>query len=208
MSSRADANSAIPSTTNLWLGLSGLLLLGFFVLSLLPIMLLNGGWVNHMLTPVGSYLPMFQLIWQEQPLGALQFILTKSFIAFAHRDMQTGLDIWTLEYDALTLGVYLIAALLGGRLLLPLVRNGRGERGMLVGLTGMAGLVLAFTYMTSIDHCAGPTWIGFVIAYGLGADGFELSWWWQGVLGTISLGLLGYGLWQQRHKKPLLQERL
>jgi len=110
MNSHADVNSATHSTTRLWLGLSGLLLLGFFVFSLLPIMLLNGGWVNHILTPVGSYLPMFQLIWQEQPLGALQFILTKSFIAFAHRDMQTGLDIWTLEYDALTLGVYLAAA--------------------------------------------------------------------------------------------------
>ncbi len=198
MNSRADINPAAPSTVPLWLGLSGLLLLGFLVFSLLPIMLLNGGWVNHILTPVGSYWPMFQLIWTEQPLAALQFILTKSLVAFAHRDMQTGLNIWTLEYDALTLGAYLLAALLGGRLLLPLARGGEGGRGMPVGLAGMAGLVLAFTYMTSIDHCAGPTWIGFVIAYGLGADGFDLNPWWQGTLGGVSLGLLAYGLWRQR----------
>ena len=199
MNSHADANSAAPSATALWLGLSGLLLLGFFVLSLLPIMLLNGGWVNHILTPVDSYFPMFQLIWTEQPLAALQMILSKSVIAFAHRDMQTGLNIWTLEYDTLTLGVYLIAALLGGRLLLPLARDGKGGRGMVPGLAGMAGLVLAFTYMTSIEHCAGATWVGFVLAYGLGADGFELSWWWQGTLASVGLGLLGYGLWRQRH---------
>ena len=186
------------SSTRLWLALSGMLLLSFFILSLLPIMLLNGGWVNHMLTPVGSYFSMFQLIWPEQPLGALQFILTKSFIVFAHQDMQTGLNIWTLEYDALTLGVYLIAALSGGKLLEPLARNGQVTKGLLTGLTGMAGLVLAVTYMTSIDHCAGPTWIGYVIAYGLGVDGFDLSFIWQGLLGSIGLALLGYGLYQQR----------
>lgn len=200
MNSHADIHASPPSTAALWLKLSGLLLLGFFVLSLLPVMLLNGGWVNHMLTPVGSYFPMFRLIWPEQPLAALQLILTKSVVTIAHRDMQTGLNIWTLEYDTLTLGVYLIAALLGGRLLLPLARHGKGGKGMLIGLAGVTGLVLAVTYMTAIDHCAGPTWIGFVIAYGLGADGFELSGWWQGVLGTTGLGLMGYGLWRQKQR--------
>lgn len=186
------------SSTGQWLALSGMLLLGFFIFSLLPIMLLNGGWVNHMLTPVGSYFSMFQLIWPEQPLGALQFILTKSFIVFAHKDMQTGLNVWTLEFDALTLGVYLMAALAGGKLLLPLARNSQQTRGLFTGLTGMAGLVLTFTYMTAIDHCAGPTWIGYVIAYGLGADGFDQTFLWQGTLGSISIALLGYGLHQQR----------
>lgn len=186
------------SDTALWLGIGAMLLTAFFVLGLLSVMLLNGGWVNHLLTPVAGYWSMFQLIWAEQPLQALQFILTKSLFAFAHHDPQTGLNTWTLEYDAVTLGVYLVAALLGARLLLPKAVTGRGERGMGAGLAGMAGLVLSVTYMTAIDHCAGPTWIGFVIAYGLGADGFELSWWWQGGLGAIGLGLLGYGLWRQR----------
>ncbi len=198
MNSHANTNAIVPSSAALWLGLSGLLLLGFFVLGLLTVMLLNGGWVNHVLSPVGSYVPMFQLIWTEQPLAALQMILSKSVIAFAHRDMQAGLNVWTLEYDTLTLGVYLVAALLGGRLLLPLARDGKSGGGMVPGLAGVAGLVLAFTYMTSIEHCAGATWAGFVLAYGLGADDFELSWWWQGMLASAGLGLLGYGLWRRR----------
>ena len=190
--------SRAPSQRPLWLLLSGMLLVAFFVLSLLPIMLLNGGWVNYLLIPISSDIPMFQLIWQNQPLGALQFILTKSVVALAHRDMQTGLNIWTLEYDTLTLGVYLLAALAGGKLLLPLVQDAPERRGVATGLSGVIGLVLAFTYMTSIDHCAGPTWIGFVIAYGLGADGFDLNPVWQGLLSLVSLVLLGPALWRQR----------
>jgi len=75
---------------NHWLLMSTLLFIGFFVVGLAAMTLLNGGIVNHMLFPVGTDIAMFQLIWQEQPLRALEFIVTKSLFVFIHQDPRSG----------------------------------------------------------------------------------------------------------------------
>lgn len=187
-----------PTLRGTWLALSGMLFLAFIVVGLLLVMAFNGGAVNHLLTPVGSYFSMFRLIWPEQPLGALQFILTKSFIVFAHRDPHSGLNTWTLEYDAVGLAVYALAALGGARLLLPLALGGKATPGLGLGLAGVAGLVFSATYMTAVAHCAGPTWAGFVSLFGLGMEDIEQTLLWQVLLGLAGLGLLGYALHRQR----------
>ncbi|HEC19525.1 MAG TPA: hypothetical protein ENI97_09285 [Gammaproteobacteria bacterium] len=173
-----------------------LLFISFFLIGLLAMTLLNGGMVNHLLFPLGAELDMFRLIWPQQPMVALELLVTNSLFVFAHQDPRSGLKLWTLDYDAITLAVYLLAALLGGRLI-DCARQHQNHRGLSSGLLGMSLLVLAFTYMTAIAHCAGPTWVGFVALYGLGFSGFEFYPYYQAVVATAGLGLLLWGLRRQ-----------
>lgn len=181
-----------------WLAISGLLLAGIILIPLLIVMLLNEGGVNHLLTPVGSYFSMFQLIWPEHPLGALQFIITKSFIVLAHHDPRSDLNLWTLEYDAVTLFIYLCVALFAGRLLSRPLPDGPRRTGLYAALAGLAMVATTVTYMTILDHCSGPNWVGFVTLYGLGVDPLNAYPFWQWTFGGAGLALLGWGMWRLR----------
>lgn len=179
---------------------SGLIFIGFFVIGLVAITLLNKGWVNHVLNPVGASISMFQLIWPEQPLAALEFILSQSFVVLAHKDPRSALNLWTLEYDAITLFVYFIVALLLGRSLTRVPSHDADRnfnistRGHFSALLGGALLVISVTYMTAIEHCSGATWVGFVALYGMGFDGFDLFPIYQWLLFLLGGGLLIFGL--------------
>jgi hypothetical protein len=181
-----------------WLALSGLLLAGFLLVPLLLVMLLNEGGLNHALTPVVPFLGMFQLIWPEHPLGALGFLLTKSVFALAHNDPRSGLNLWTLEYDTVTLVVYVVTALVAGRLAARALAGGGHRKELAAVLLGATAIALAVTYMSVIEHCSGPTWVGFVSLYGMGVDGFTIYPYWQGLFGLAGLGLLGWGFWRLR----------
>ncbi len=157
---------------------------GFFLLSvamgLALIMLLNGGIVNHILMPIAQYMSLFTILWDEKPLGALQFLLTKSVVTFAHKDPRSGLNLWTYEFDSITIIVYALAAGFGGRLLLKFFNNPHNYRwATIVGLIGCTLVIFSVSYMTSIEHCSGATWAGFVSMYGMGFDEFELYTFWQ-----------------------------
>jgi hypothetical protein len=168
---------------------------GFFFLSVLVglvlIMLLNGGVVNHILTPVAQYWSLFTILWDENPLGALRFLLTKSVISFTHKDPRSGLNIWTYDFDSITIIVYALASGFGGRLLLKFFANPRNFLwATVLGLIGCTLVIVAVSYMTSIKHCSGATWIGFVSLYGMGFDEFELYPMWQWLcagLGCLAL---------------------
>jgi hypothetical protein len=179
---------------------STLLFVSFFLVGLLLITLLNRGWVNHLIFPIGADIGMFQLIWPEQPLSALQFIVTKSLFVFSHQDPRSGLNLWTMEYDSITLAVYLVAAMLGGRLINH-ANQSRYRGGLLPGLLGVALLVVAFTYMSAIEHCSGATWVGFVSLYGMGFSGFDFYPYYQGVFALFGLGLLVWGFIRQAQAK-------
>ncbi len=183
-----------------WLWISALLFVSFFVAGLTAMTLLNGGVVNRILLPIGADIAMFQLIWQEQPLSALAFIVTKSLFVFIHQDPRSGLNLWTLQYDSITLAVYLFTALLGGRLISRARQTTRHSIGLLRGLLGVVLLVTAFTYMTAIEHCSGATWVGFVAFYGLGFSDFEFYPYYQGTLTLLGLGLLIWGLIKGRQQ--------
>jgi len=182
---------------NHWLLMSTLLFISFFVIGLVAMTLLNGGVVNHMIFPIGADIAMFQLIWQEQPLSALEFIVTKSLFVFAWQDPRSGFNLWTLQYDSITLIVYLFAALTGGRLISRARQTPQHNTGQLHGLSGVALLVVAFTYMTAIEHCSGATWVGFVGLYGMGFSNFEFYPYYQGILTLSGLGLLIWGFVKQ-----------
>lgn len=156
-----------------------------------------------MLNPVGAAFSMFQLIWPEQPLAALEFILSQSFVVLAHKDPRSALNLWTLEYDAITLFVYFIVAMLLGRVLTrPPSHDAKrnfdiSKRGYLPSMLGASLLIISVTYMTAIEHCSGATWVGFVTLYGLGFDGFDLYPAYQWVLFLPGAGLLITGLRKQ-----------
>jgi len=176
-----------------WLLTAAVLFISFFVVGLAAMTLLNGGVVNHILFPVGADIAMFQLIWQTQPLSALEFIVTKSLFVFAFQDPRSGFNLWTLQYDSITLMVYGLAALAGGRLISRARQMPQHNSGLLRGLPGIVLLATAFTYMTAIEHCSGATWVGFVGLYGLGFSDFEFYPYYQGVLTLSGLGLLIWG---------------
>jgi hypothetical protein len=182
------------------LAVSGLLFISFIVVGLVAMTLLNGGMVNVVIFPIGADISMFRLIWPEQPQGALEFIVTKSLIVFIHQDPRSALNLWTLQYDSITLAVYLIAALLGAKLINGARQTTTHNTGLLRGLLGMVLLVAAFTYMTAIEHCSGATWVGFVSLYGLGFSGFNFYPYYQGVFAALGLGLLIWGLFKQRQQ--------
>jgi len=179
------------------LPISGLLFISFIVVGLIAMTLLNGGVVNHVIFPIGADISMFQLIWPEQPQGALEFIVTKSLFVFIHQDPRSALNLWTLQYDSITLTVYLLAALLGAKLITGGRQTVPYNAGLLRGLLGVVLLVIAFTYMTAIELCSGATWVGFVSLYGLGFSGFNFYPYYQGVFATVGLGLLIWGFTKQ-----------
>jgi hypothetical protein len=180
---------------------------GFFILSILlgliAVMALNGGVVNHLLTPVFQYTSLFGILWDEKPMGALQFIVTKSVIAFAHKDPRSGLNLWTYEFDTISLFVYLVGALAAGYFLHTALTGGKvfKARSLWLGLAGCALVLASVSYMTSIEHCSGATWVGFVAMYGMGFDEFELypAWQWAtAVLGLTCLAAAAYAVRQER----------
>lgn len=194
----APKNTSRSSRT--WLLFSSLIFIAFFVIGLISITLLNKGWVNHILNPVGASFSMFQLIWPEQPLAALEFLLTQSFVVLAHKDPRSALNLWTLEYDAITLIVYFtVAIFLGHRLTRTPSHDASREfrlstHGHLPALLGASLTIASVTYMTAIEHCSGATWVGFVSLYGLGFDGFNLFPIYQWILFLIGIGFLAFSL--------------
>lgn len=190
-----DNVRTIPPT-RLWLITSAFFLLSFFVVGIIAIAALNGSLPNHILNPIGAYTGLFQIMWQEKPLGALQFLLNKSVFALVHQDPRSGLNLWTLEYDSITLFVYLATAVIAGRLLSNAIHISHSSTGLYRSLAGATSLVIAVTYMSNIEHCSSATWVGFVALYGMGFDGFEIYPYYQWIFGLVGLGLLGWGLFK------------
>lgn len=143
----------------------------------LMIALLNGGVPNRILTPLPQYYSLFSVLWDENAWAALLLMIHKSFFVIAHKDPRSGLNLWTMDIDAISFGIYLIVAwLLSGRLLLSRQQLSNQRRTLILSaaLIGSAMVFLSVSYMSVIAHCAGPTWAGFVSLYGMGASEFEL----------------------------------
>lgn len=162
--------------TSIWLQ-TLLTLLGIIVFTTLLIWIFNKGAPNHLLVPILQYGSLFALLWQDNPLGALQFIVTKSLFSITHLDPRSNLKLWTYEVDSLTLLVYLASAglfVISLRRYRQAIEYSRYWRSLPHAVVAAVLLCAGFTYMTAIDHCAGPTWVGFVALYGLGFNEFEL----------------------------------
>ena len=181
--------------------LSFLLIIG---VSLLLVMVLNQNAVNLVYQPVLQYWSLFLILWQDNPVGAFEFIVSKSLIAFAHQDPRSGLNLWTFEIDSVTLFVYVLSSIAFAIVSTRSLRSKLSSRQVCsqnsfkIALVGMTLLNFSFSYMTAIEHCAGATWVGFVSAYGLGAEGFELYPYYQWVGAVIGTSCLGLALFLSR----------
>ena len=166
-------------------------------IGLIAIMVLNGGWANHGLTPVIQFWSLFQLLWNDNAPAAVWFLVRKSLFTFAHQDPRSGLNLWTFEFNTLTLLVYIVVALVLGKSLQRLMQMDlRGKDWVRLGLPLVSGAILvmlAMSFMTSIAHCSGATWVGFVALYGMGFDEFQLYPIWQWLIAISGLVLLIWG---------------
>jgi hypothetical protein len=145
---------------------------------------LNREMVNNLLFPISQYLPMFSVIWKDNPWAALQIVADKSVLAVGSYDAQSGLYLWTLEFDALSLLLHLLGAMaIANMIARPIQILGWA-------IAGAVLVALSHTYVTVMAHCAGPTWAGFVSLYGLGVDKFPVNSTWQWLLFVAGVALL------------------
>ena len=142
-------------------------------LETLALAILNREMVNNLLFPISQYLSMFSIIWKDNPWAALQILADKSVLALGSYDAQSGLYLWTLEFDALSLLLHMAGAIL----IATMLARPRHIFGSAVA--GVALVMLSHTYVTVMAHCAGPTWAGFVALYGLGVEKFPVNSTWQ-----------------------------
>lgn len=187
-----------------WLTVSGLLLLLLVAIGLLLVMLLNGGVVNHVLTPFLQYTSLFTVLWNDKPLGAMRFMLHQPLLTFTYKDPRSTLNLWTYDFDAITTLVYVVACLVAGRIVAQywFAKQRVAYRvALALALGGLTLTVLSTTYMSVIEHCAGPTWVGYVSMYGLGWDVENRYPAYQIVLASVGVVLLGLGYYQIRRQR-------
>lgn len=151
------------------------------VANILILAILNSAMPNRIVLPLLQYSSLFSLLWQDNPWGALQFLLTKSLFSVSHQDPRSGLQLWTLEVNSISLLVYALCSAFVAYLYSYRFSSKSSKRSntihnlwFILGLAGSLCLCIGFTYITAIAHCAGPTWVGFVALYGLGFNEFQL----------------------------------
>lgn len=179
---------------------------GFFLFSvgtgLALIMVLNEGTVNRVIVPIQQQISLFSIMWEESPLQACQYLLIKSVIIFAYKDPSSGLNLWTYEFNAITIVIYVVTAIFGGRLLLKFFSQPANYRmATLLGVFGCVSTMFSASYMTVIEHCSGATWVGFVSLYAMGFSEFQLYPLWQWLCAAIGIIALA-GSWISILRQP------
>ena len=170
-------------TVGKWLTSS---LVSFFViiLSLLCIMMIaNVGLVNNVNSPIINSLSIFPIMFEQNAWETIFIFSNKTLISFGQFDPRSGLYLWTLEMDFNTLLAYAAVAIISTPLLHAASASQTNSRSTTAWiLTGLLILIFTRTYVTVLAHCAGPTWIGYVVLYGLGTDELEITSMWQWLL--------------------------
>jgi len=181
--------------------IAAIILFGYVILYTFLIFILNGGAPNRILTPLPQYYSLFAALWDENAWAAFLLMIKKSFFIIAHKDPRSGLNLWTMDLDSITFIVYLtIAWLLSGRLKLKRENQEKAMKRLSLAsaFAGSALIFFSISYMSVVDHCAGPTWAGFVALYGMGASEFQLYPAYQFGLAGIGVGLLFLSVWIDR----------
>ena len=170
-------------TVGKWLTSS---LVSFFVIivSLLCIMMIaNVGLVNNINAPIINSLSIFPIMFEQNAWETIFIFSNKTLVSFGQFDPRSGLYLWTLEMDFNTLLAYAAVAIISTPLLHAASASQTNSRSTTAWiLTGLLILIFTRTYVTVLAHCAGPTWIGYVVLYGLGTDELEITSMWQWLL--------------------------
>jgi len=119
--------------------------------------LLNHGLPNQITFPFVSSLPIFQMLWTQNPWGALQMLAGQEVVVLRYAHPSSGLEVWGLYFYPLS--VVVLAAVSGavGRVL-SAGRRGKPRGGLGWLLAGVAALALAVTYVRVASCCSGPAW--------------------------------------------------
>ncbi len=163
-----------------WVTLSTLF---FFICILLLVgimMLANTGLVNNIQFPILHSLPLFSSMFEQSARKTNSLFSNKTLIAIGQFDPRSGLYLWTLELDFNSLVIYgLISGI--GVWLFSHAAAVKYSSGSIYrwSIAGLFILIFSRTYITVLAHCAGPTWIGFVALYGLGAEDLDITSTWQ-----------------------------
>ena len=188
-----------------WLLLGLFILIGIIAIGTALLSILNTGYFNRLVIPIGNYIPMIKLLWQDSLTGAIQFASTKSLFAIAYLDPRSQLNLWTYEFDTISLAVYFIGSMYLARTFKTHAETFAGNP-LALKVIGSVLILSSVSYMSVIQHCAGPTWIGFVATYGLGFEGFDHLGIWQILFAIcgIVLILFSHFLYNQRNKPKIL----
>jgi len=130
----------------------------FILLILLEIVLMvsiSGYSPNHLASPLIEFLPTFVITWSDNWFSSLKILLSHSFIVIGHHDAHSDLNVWTIAYYPITLFVYALASTLAG---ICLVSQNRQRRKIQI-FTALLMSAFSVTYISMIEHCAGPTWV-------------------------------------------------
>ena len=112
------ASSIRAMRISLWLLVSFGLFSGCITIAVLLLTILNPGYINPIILPIFQYSGIIKFLWQDSIYTALVFISTKSLFAFTYQDPVSKLNLWTYEFDLITIFVYLLMSMYGAKLLL------------------------------------------------------------------------------------------
>ena len=188
-----------------WLILGFFILIGIITASTALLSILNTGYFNRLVIFIGNYIPMIKLLWQDSLTNAIQFASTKSLFAVAYLGPRSQLNLWTYEFDTISLAVYVISSMYLARTFKTHTISSASNP-LALKIIGSVLILLSVSYMSVIQHCAGPTWVGFVAAYGFGFEGFDHLGIWQILFAIcgIALILFSHFFYNKRYQPKFL----
>lgn len=124
-------------------------------------MLLTGRPLNDSASPLVEFLPLLQVLWEQNPLQALSMSLEQGLLVLANRDAELDARTWSLTiYPGSALCLLLAGLLLDrGRR----ARAALGLRQLLALTIALFMVVLPGLYLVVAAHCASPTWMPVVV---------------------------------------------
>jgi hypothetical protein len=125
------------------------------LLELVSLVAITGYSPNHVTSPLIEFIPTFVITWSDNWYPSLKILLSHSFMVIGYHDAHSDLNIWTIAYYPVTLFVYALGATLAGICLV----SQQCQRQKLQILPALLMTAFSVTYISMIEHCAGPTWI-------------------------------------------------
>lgn len=117
----------------------------------------DGHWPNEMRSPMAEFWGLFQVLWDQNPGGAIKHLLQQSVWEFAHIDPETELNLWRMYYYVPGLTAHILAAVV-------LVMAWHWFKpsdysAWIVIAVAVSLLIGSSTYISHAAHCSGPTWL-------------------------------------------------
>ena len=137
------------------LNYSVLLFISLILLEIVLIAVISGDIPNHVTSPFIDFIPTFFITWSDNWYSSLKILFSHSFMVIGHHDAHSDLNLWTIAYYPVTLFVYALASILAGCCL----ASQKCQRRKIQIFSALIMVAFSVTYISMIEHCAGPTWV-------------------------------------------------